>query len=97
MDAVSKLFATNVKFLCKKRNKKIGELESVLGLRKGFFSRHRQNDSSMSLDTAWIVATYLGVSMDELCSDTHFKELVEQIKDYGYKVVPISEVEDDNN
>ena len=97
MDAVSKLFATNVKYLCKKQNKKIGELESTLGLRKGFFARHGQNESSMSLDTAWIVATYLGVSIDELCSDIQFQELVEQAKDYGYKLVPITEVEDEQN
>lgn len=65
---VSLRVVENIKLLCKLHNLKIGELEDVVGVSQGYFSRFKINTRNMSLDTAYKVSQHFNISMDELCT-----------------------------
>ena len=79
----------NVRYLAKKNNMKIGDIEESINLCRGYFSRKNKDDSSMPIDKIYLVAQIFQVSMDDMCSNIPLKELEENAKEFGYKLVPI--------
>ena len=59
----------------------------------GLFSRKNKDDSSMPIDKIYLIAQIFNVSMDDMCSNIALKELEENAKEFGYKLVPIGEEE----
>ena len=84
----------NVRYLAKKNNMKIGDVEESVNLCRGYFSRKDKDDSSMQIDKIYLVAQIFQVSMDDMCSNIPLKELEENAKEFGYRLVPIEESEE---
>lgn len=69
-------FYPNVKRICKKQNKQIGEVEQEVGVSYGYFSRSMHK--SISAKTLINTAMVLGVSIDELLSpQTNLDKFIE--------------------
>ena len=60
----------NIKWLLKKSNRKIGELETYCGVSLGYFSRTSKHGSGdVSLSLAKKIARFFDISLDELADD----------------------------
>ena len=55
------------------------DIETTLGLAKGYFCRCEQNSNAMKIDTAYTLAKLFGVTVDELLSDNLEKKLKEPL------------------
>ncbi|AQS52503.1 hypothetical protein BW727_100093 [Jeotgalibaca dankookensis] len=63
----SKMFFDNIYFLIKKRNEKIGDLESTAGVSTGYISRtSKESGAKPGIDFIISVASYLKISIDTL-------------------------------
>ena len=69
----------NVRILAKKQRIKMKDIETTLGLAKGYFCRCEQNSNAMKIDTAYTLAKLFGVTVDELLSDNLEKKLKEPL------------------
>ena len=63
-------FVSNVKFVCKEQDKKIGDLEDYVGVSKGYFSRVGVSVNNINLITAVRASEYLGITLDDLVKGT---------------------------
>ena len=69
-------FYPNVKRICKKQHKQIGEVEQAVGVSPGYFSR--TVNKSISTKTLICTAEILGVGIDELLSpQTNMDKFIE--------------------
>ena len=91
---LNEIICANVRYLAKKNKMLIGEVEESVNLCRGYFSRKNKDDSSIPIDKIYLVAQIFQVSMDDMCSNIPLRELEETAKEYGYKLVPIDEVEE---
>lgn len=63
----SEIVATNARFLCKCENKTIVELETAVGVTRGYLSRvSKGSRKSLSIDVCCKIAEYLNVNLDSL-------------------------------
>ena len=69
----------NVRILAKKQRIKMKDIETALGLAKGYFCRCEQNSNAMRIDTAYALANLFGVTVDELLSADLEKRLKEPL------------------
>ena len=92
MTGTSKIIAGNIRWLCKKNERKLGDFEESIGVSRGYFSRIVKEDStaSVSVDALIKTAKEFNISLDELCTDLRFEELKSQVADYGYALVPLN-------
>lgn len=86
---LNEIICANVRYLAKKSNMKIGDIEESINLCRGYFSRKDKDDSAIPIDRIYLIAQIFNVSMDDMCSNIAFKELEETAKSFGYKLVPI--------
>ena len=64
------VLASNITYLAKFNDIRLGELEKMLGISTGYISRTaRQNTNKrLSIDVVWKVAKFFGVSIDDLAN-----------------------------
>ena len=86
---LNEIICANVRYLAKKNNMKIGDIEESINLCRGYFSRKDKDDSAIPIDRIYLIAQIFNVSMDDMCSNIPLKELEENARDFGYKLVPI--------
>ena len=55
------------------------DIETALGLAKGYFCRCEQNSNAMRIDTAYALANLFGVTVDELLCEDLEKKLKEPL------------------
>ena len=87
MNNVNELVCLNIRYLARKKGLKIGQLESMLNVRVGYFSRKVRSDSSVNFETVYKAAQILDVSIDELCSNRFIDEISDLVSEFGYKLV----------
>ena len=86
---LNEIICANVRYLAKKNKMKIGDVEESVNLCRGYFSQKDKDDSAMPIDRIYLIAQIFQVSMDDMCSNIALKELEENAKEFGYKLVPI--------
>ena len=80
-----RIFSLNVRYLCKQKGIRIGDLESRIGVSKGYISRLVSSEKAMSLANLWKIAQILETSIDDLLNEDmaiehRIQELEEEIK-----------------
>ena len=92
---LNEIICANVRYLAKKNKMLIGEVEESVNLCKGYFSRKDKDDSAMPIDRIYLIAQIFNVSLDDMCSNLPLIELEATAKEFGYKLVPIDEVDNE--
>jgi len=77
MDISTQLY-NNVKKIAKLHGRKLGDLETSIGLTKGYFWRCRKNHNSPRLEPIYTLAGMLGVSIEDLITDAYRKQQEEE-------------------
>lgn len=77
-------FHENLKWYCKNKGIKIGEIEESIGVSRGYISR-LQGKKTISVGKAYLIAKIFGVSLDDMLSKSLWREekereLLEQIR-----------------
>ena len=76
---ISLRLCRNVRILAKKQRIKMKDIETTLGLAKGYFCRCEQNSNAMRIDTVCKLAELFGVTVDELLCEDLEKKLKEPL------------------
>ena len=64
---ISLIIYENTKRLVKEKGYTMGEIEDMLQVSRGYFSRRKPNGSTISIDDAFDIASALEITLDELC------------------------------
>ena len=75
---ISTQLYNNVKKIAKLQRRKLGDLETSIGLTKGYFWRCSKNHNSPRLDPIYSLAGMLGVSIEDLITDAYRKQQEEE-------------------
>ena len=80
-----RIFSLNVRYLCKQKGIHIGDLESKIGVSKGYISRLVSSEKAMNLANLWNISKILETSMGDLMNEDmaiehRIQELEEEIK-----------------
>lgn len=89
---ISLIIYENAKRLVKEKGISMSSIEDTLQVSRGYFSRRKQNGSTMSVDNAFDIAEILGVTLDELCKTPHWIKEDETGKGYRYRCSECGEV-----
>ena len=63
-----KNFSENARYLCKQKGKSIGELETEIGVSKGYLSRIVNSEKAINLANLYKVSQILETTIDDLIS-----------------------------
>lgn len=69
-----KKFSENVRYLCKQKGKSIGELETEIGVSKGYLSRIVNLEKAINLANLYKVSQILETTIDDLISKDMYLE-----------------------
>ena len=69
-------FAKNVRYMCRKNGKSIGDVEKYAHVSLGYISRceHSENYKGMGLGTAALIAEGLGMDLSDLLNENLYLE-----------------------
>ena len=68
MNTMTNIVIRNIYEYAKIRGMKIGYLERNAGFRQGYLTRVRAGDRRLTIDTVYVLADLLDVTVDELCT-----------------------------
>ena len=89
---ISERIASNARWLCQRQGKNIGDMEAAVGVSTGYLSRIKGKET-LRIDTGYALATYLGVSMDDLVNPKLARQ--ERIAELKAELAELEQEEED--